>query len=75
MDYFCDNAQCEYHVKEQCKTLEVDDGGERKQVHRHLYVSFAFGRNFFLCDVCHAAVQMVVGGGTSRVDRDGERHI
>jgi len=76
MDYFCDNQQCEYHVKEQRKTLEVEDrGGVRRRVHRHLYVAFAADRRFFLCDTCHAAVQMVVGGGTSIVDHDGERRI
>jgi hypothetical protein len=75
MDYFCDNQLCALHVKERRKTLEVEDGGRRRQVNRHLYIAVAGYRSFFLCDTCHAAVQMVVGGGTSMVDRDGERRI
>ena len=61
----CENSRCTYHrhlpVKDAgAPYIDTIEDGERVRVERHLYRSRDGKRDFFLCDVCHAAVQMVV---------------
>lgn len=61
----CENERCTYHhplpVKDDWASyIDTMDGDERVRVERYLYRSRDGKRDFFLCDICHAAVQMVV---------------
>ena len=65
----CENKSCTYHRPIQAKNtrapyIDTIENGERVRVGRHLYRSRDGKRDFFLCDVCHAAVQMVVTSPT-----------
>ena len=65
MTSICENERCSYHrplpVKDAgAPYIDTMEDGERVRVERYLYRSRDGKRDFFLCDVCHAAVQMVV---------------
>jgi len=66
MTNICENERCTYHrplpVKDAgAPYIDTIEDGERVRVERHLYISRdGSKRDFFLCDVCHAAVEMVV---------------
>lgn len=62
----CDNNRCTYHRPLQDKYagnqyVETVEDGEVVRVERHMYRPRSGGQEFFLCDVCHAAAQMVTG--------------
>lgn len=61
----CENERCTYHRPLPTKDagapyIDTIEDGERVRVERYLYRNYGGAREFFLCDVCHAAVQMVV---------------
>lgn len=63
MAHICDNKSCTYHrplpVKDAgAPYIDTMEGDERVRVNRYLYRSDK-GHDFFLCGVCHSAVQMV----------------
>ena len=65
MTSLCENEHCAYHrplpVKDAgAPYVDTVEDGERVRVERYLYRSRDGKRDFFLCDICHAAVQMVV---------------
>ena len=73
----CENERCTYHrplfVKD-AGALYIDtlEDGERMRVDRYLYRSHDGKRDFFLCDVCHAAVEMVVTPNAKLTGRASE---
>ena len=73
----CENERCMYHrplfVKD-AGALYIDtlEDGERMRVDRYLYRSHDGKRDFFLCDVCHAAVEMVVTPNAKLTGRASE---
>lgn len=77
MTNICENERCTYHrpltVKDAgAPYVDTVEDGERVRVERHLYRSRDGKRDFFLCDVCHAAVQMVV---TPNAEASGARSV
>ncbi len=77
MTSICENEHCAYHrplpVKDAgAPYVDTVEDGERVRVERHLYRSRDGKRDFFLCDVCHAAVQMVV---TPNAEASGARSV
>lgn len=64
MPHICDNERCTYHQpiperRAKAPSFEILEDGERVLVDRFLYRSRDGKRELFLCDVCHAAVQLV----------------
>lgn len=63
MATICDNPECAYHQplphrESTVMVVEVVDGHDRVSITRHMYRNNA-GFTLFLCDACHAAVQLV----------------
>ena len=61
----CDNERCTYHriiSDNDCGApyIDVIEDGERVHVDRYPYRSIDGKRRIVLCDVCHAAVKMVL---------------
>lgn len=64
MTNVCDNEKCSYHTRlltsdARAPYVYVAEGDERVKVYRHIYRSLDSQHEFYLCDVCHAAAQMV----------------
>lgn len=62
--HVCDNVSCTNHMPLPISVTDeryvtVIKDGELLQIKRHLYQRHD-GTNFYLCDACHAAVEMVV---------------
>lgn len=60
---FCENPECELHwFKDQyCNTIGhmvKEDRRGRRTIYRHQYADCMKGVSYFLCDICHTAVQM-----------------
>ncbi len=61
--YLCHNEHCSNHIKLHTKNaadacIYVRTDGELERIERHMYRSPDGKNTFFLCDVCHAAVEM-----------------
>jgi hypothetical protein len=61
----CDNKICTYNeqvafINSDAPYIDVVKGGKNIRVYRYLYKNSTGAVRFFLCDVCHAAVQMVI---------------
>lgn len=65
MTNICDNQECSYNRKapyswKNYGYVDVMEGDDVVRVNRHLYKSNGPKEfEFYLCDVCHSAVQMV----------------
>lgn len=64
----CENKICTYHIplaisRSDDPYVNVFKDGGRVRVERHLYAK-RDGVKVFLCDVCHAAVEMVTARGS-----------
>ena len=62
----CENSACTYHRKLLLNDADIPDivvhkDGQQIRVTRHRYASRDGAHKYYLCHVCHAAVQMVVG--------------
>jgi hypothetical protein len=70
MANICDNPRCTYHRPLPARDAGApyvdtyDDGQQIVRVTRYLYQSHDGRREFFLCDVCHDAVEMVLAQNT-----------
>lgn len=67
----CANVRCAYNRPTPSKgagapCIYIVEDGEQRRVDRHLYRDRDGNREFFLCDVCHGAVQMVVGSASGQ---------
>ena len=59
----CENKGCSYHKpisNVSAPYVDMAENGEVRRVVRHLYRSKSSAHEFYLCDVCHNAVQMVL---------------
>lgn len=67
MTFLCDNDICTHHVpipgrdENSLRAVVIDADGERRTFERHLYVQNMGVAKVYLCDYCHAAVQLVMG--------------
>lgn len=65
MPFICENEQCVNHIavpRELGLTVYMVRVGhmEEKSINRYLYRDYRNDSEFYLCGVCHAAVEMVV---------------
>lgn len=63
---FCDNAICPLHDLDidnnnRTDSCLVEDDRGRREVRRHMYSNADGTRRYYLCDVCHSAVEMTKG--------------
>lgn len=66
MQPFCDNTLCPLHDhnidhNNRTNSYVVDDDRGRREVKRHLYINADGTSRYYLCDVCHSAVEMAKG--------------
>lgn len=62
--YICENPKCRYHKptpvnSEDDSYIDLYENGGFVRVKRHKYRSIVNRCDFYLCDTCHKAVQMV----------------
>ncbi len=65
MPFICENEQCVNHIavprELDLRTYKVRVGVmEDRAINLHLYRDYRNDSEFYLCGVCHAAVEMVV---------------
>lgn len=64
MQHFCDNQACRLHAYHENGSMKFFDGatGLTFEVNRHCYTDRREQiKEFYLCDTCHSAAQMVLG--------------
>ena len=64
----CANKECQYHIPFKTATgrepvVRTAENGILHEVRRYLYKQHG-GLEFFLCEICHGAVQQVMKGRT-----------